>query len=290
MARRIRLSGVLLGAALATWILVVQRMRGMDAGPGTDLGGLGWYLGVWVTMMAAMMLPSVAPMVLLFDKVSAERARRGRAVVPTWIFASSYFAVWTLYGLAAYGVYRVVRSLHLGFLDWDRGGPYVVAALLVFAGAYELTPLKTVCLRHCRSPMHFVLGGWRNGIGGAFRMGAEHGAYCVGCCWGLMVVFFGLGVMSIAWMAVVAALIFTQKILPYGDRLTRAFAVAFVAAGAWIAIAPGSVPGLTQPDSPAADQARMRVMHVRPSMQQAGTEKKSPTDMASNGDSGSMTP
>jgi predicted metal-binding membrane protein len=273
-----------------TWIVIVQRMRGMDAGPGTDLGGLGWYLGVWVTMMAAMMLPSVTPMVLLFDKVSAEGARRGRAVVPTWIFASSYFAVWTLYGLAAYGVYRVVRSLHLGFLDWDRGGPYVVAALLVFAGAYELTPLKTVCLRHCRSPMHFVLGGWRNGIGGAFRMGAEHGGYCVGCCWGLMVVLFGLGVMSIAWMAVVAALIFMQKTLPYGDRLTRAFAVAFVAAGAWIAIAPGSVPGLTQPDSPAADQARMRMMHVQPSMQQVGTEKKSPTDMGSNGDSGSMTP
>ena len=289
-ARRVQLSGLLLGAALVTWIVIVQRMRGMDAGPGTDLGGLGWYLGVWLTMMAAMMLPSVAPMVLLFDKVSAERARRGRAVVPTWIFTSSYLAVWTLYGLTAYGVYRVVRSLHLGFLDWDRGGPYLVAALLVFAGAYELTPLKTVCLRHCRSPMHFVLGGWRNGIGGALRMGAEHGAYCVGCCWGLMVVLFGLGVMSIAWMAVVAALILTQKILPYGDRLTRAFAVAFVVAGAWIAIAPGSVPGLTQPDSPAADQARMRMMHVQPSMQQVGPEKKSPIDMGSNGDSGSMTP
>src|SRR2546430_11864645 len=107
-------------------------------------------------MMAAMMLPSVAPMVLLFDKVSAERARRGRAVVPTWIFASSYFAVWTLYGLAAYGVYRVVRSLHLGFLDWDRGGPHVVSPLLVFAGAYELTPLKTGRLRHFPSALHFV--------------------------------------------------------------------------------------------------------------------------------------
>ncbi len=289
-ARRVQLSALVLGAALVTWILIVLRMRGMDAGPGTDLGGLGWYLGVWVTMMAAMMLPSVTPMVLLFDKVSAERARRGRAVVPTWIFASSYFAVWTLYGLAAYGVYRGVRSLHLGFLDWDRGGPYVVAALLLLAGAYELTPLKTVCLRHCRSPIHFVLGGWRNGIGGALRMGAEHGAYCVGCCWGLMVVLFGLGVMSIAWMAVVAALIFMQKTLPYGDRLTRVFAVAFVAAGVWIAIAPGSVPGLTQPDSPAGDQARMRMTHVQPSMQQAGSQKKSPTDMASNGDSGSMTP
>src|SRR5947208_12486300 len=132
---------LLLLAALVTWILVVQRMRCMDAGPGTDLGGLGWYLGVWVTMMAGMMLPSVAPMVLLFDKVSAERARRGRAVVPTWIFTSSYLAVWTLYGLAAYGIYRLVRSLHLGFLDWDRGGPYVVAALLFLPGAYQLTPL-----------------------------------------------------------------------------------------------------------------------------------------------------
>jgi predicted metal-binding membrane protein len=285
-ARRVQQSALLLGAALVTWILVIRRMRGMDAGPGTDLGGLGWYLGVWVTMMAAMMLPSVAPMVLLFDKVSSERARRGRTVVPTWIFAASYLAVWTLYGLAAYGLYRGVRSLHLGFLDWNRGGPYVVGALLVLAGAYELTPLKAVCLRHCRSPMHFVLGGWRNGVGGALRMGVEHGAYCVGCCWGLMVVLFGLGVMSIAWMAVVAALIFAQKILPYGDRLTRVFAVAFVAAGVWIAAAPGSVPGLTQPDSPAADQARMRMMHMQP----PGMEKQGPADLKPNGGSGSMKP
>ncbi len=285
-ARRVQQSALLLGAALVTWILVIRRMRGMDAGPGTDLGGLGWFLGVWVTMMAAMMLPSVAPMVLLFDKVSADRARRGRAFVPTWIFASTYFAVWTVYGLAAYGLYRGVRSLHLEFLDWDRGGPYVVAGLLVLAGAYELTPLKMVCLRHCRSPMHFVLGGWRDGTRGALRMGAEHGAYCVGCCWGLMVVLFGLGVMSIAWMAVVAALIFAQKILPSGQHLTRVFAVAFVAVGVWIAAAPGSVPGLTQPDSPAADQARMRMMH----MPQGDTEKKAPTNMKPDGTSGSMTP
>jgi len=284
-ARRVQQSALLLGAALVTWILVIRRMRGMDAGPGTDLGGLGWFLGVWVTMMAAMMLPSVAPMVLLFDKVSTERERRGRSFVPTWIFASTYFAVWTGYGLAAYGLYRGVRSLHLEFLDWDRGGPYVVAGLLVLAGAYELTPLKTVCLRHCRSPMHFVLGGWRDGTGGALRMGAEHGAYCVGCCWGMMVVLFGLGVMSIAWMAVVAALIFAQKILPYGQQLTRVFAVVFVAAGVWIAAAPGSVPGLTQPDSPAADQARMRMMHMP-----QGDMEKAPTNMKPDGNSGSMMP
>jgi predicted metal-binding membrane protein len=285
-ARRVQQTVVLLAAALGTWIVVVWRMRGMDAGPGTDLGGFGWYLGVWVTMMAAMMLPAVTPMVLLFDKISAERARRGRSFVPTWVFAASYVAVWTVYGLAAYGLYRGVDALGVGFLAWDRGGPYVVAALLALAGIYELTPLKSVCLRHCRSPMHFVLGGWRNGVGGAVRMGAEHGAYCVGCCWGLMVVLFGLGVMSIAWMAVVAVLIFAQKALPFGGRLPRVFAVAFVAAGLWIAVSPGSLPGLTEPDSPAAARARMRMMHdeSQPAM------RRMPSDLEKDGGSSGMSP
>jgi predicted metal-binding membrane protein len=274
-ARRIQQSAILLGAALATWIVVVQRMRGMDAGPGTDLGGLTWYVGIWVTMMAAMMLPSVAPMVLLFDKVSEERARRNRPYVPTWIFAASYFAVWTLYGLAAYAIYRGIRALDLEFLDWNRGGPYVVGALLAIAGIYELTPLKSICLRHCRSPMHFILGGWRDGTFGAIRMGAEHGGYCVGCCWGLMLVLFALGVMSILWMAVVAALIFAQKLLPRGEVLSRVFAVAFVGAAIWIAAAPSSVPGLIQPNSAAADRARMRMMHMQPSMN-SPSMKKSP--------------
>jgi predicted metal-binding membrane protein len=281
--RRVQLAALLLGATLATWIVVVQRMRGMDAGPGTDLGGLGWYLGIWVTMMAAMMLPSVSPMVLLFDKISAERARRGRPFVPTWIFAAAYLGVWTVYGLAAYGLYRAVHALDPGFLHWDSGGPYVAGALVALAGVYELTPLKSLCLRHCRSPLHFVFTGWREGIGGAVRMGAVHGAYCVGCCWGLMILLFSLGVMSIVWMGVVAALIFAQKVLPLGDRLTRVFAVAFVAAGVWIAASPGSVPGLTLPDSPAADNARSRMMHMQPEMKPGGAQMPS-------GDSGSMSP
>jgi predicted metal-binding membrane protein len=222
-----------------------------------------------------MMLPSVAPMVLLFDRVASERARRGLPYVPTWIFTLAYFAVWTSYGVLAYGVYRAVRALDPGFLAWDRGGPYVVAALLALAGLYELTPLKSVCLRHCRSPMHFVLGGWRDGTGGALRMGVEHGAYCVGCCWGLMVVLFALGVMSLVWMAVVAALIFVQKVVPYGDRLARVFAVAFVGVGIWVASAPSSVPWLTQPNSAAADQARMRMMHMTPTMNGGGMKPNS---------------
>ena len=248
MTARFTQQGALLpGAALVAWIVTVERMSGMDMGPGTDLGGLGWFVGIWVTMMAAMMLPSVAPMVLLFDRVAGEQAKRDRPFVPTWIFVSTYLAVWAVYGLGAYGLYRGIRALDVGFLDWRRGGHYVAGAALAAAGLYELTPLKRVCLRHCRSPLHFVLGGWRPGLRGAIRMGVEHGAYCVGCCWGLMVILFALGVMSLFWMGVVAALIFAQKVLPYGNRLTRPFALLFVAAGIWLAAAPSTFPGLTEP-------------------------------------------
>jgi predicted metal-binding membrane protein len=259
-------AALVLAAALGTWIVTVERMHGMDAGPGTDLGGLGWYMGIWVTMMAAMMFPSAAPMVFLFHRISSERARRGQPFVPTWVFALSYLAVWAAYGLAAYGLYRLVVHFDFGFLDWDRGGRYLAGGAIAAAGLYELTPLKSVCLRHCRGPLHFLLHGWRSGVAGAVRMGTTHGAYCVGCCWGLMVVLFALGVMSLTWMAVVAGLIFAQKLLPKGKYLTRVFAVAFSAAGIWVAAAPGTVPGLTLPDSDAADQARMRMMHMKPAV------------------------
>ena len=240
-------AALLLTAALATWIVTVSRMRGMDAGPGTDLGSLGWYVGVWVTMMAAMMFPAAAPMVLVFHRVSREQERRGQSFVPTWVFVAAYLAVWTAYGLAAYGLYRLAVRAGGDFFAWDRGGRWVAGAAIAAAGVYELTPLKSVCLRHCRTPMHYVLGRWRPGRFGALQMGAEHGAYCVGCCWGLMVVLFALGVMSLTWMAVVAGLIFAQKVLPRGEALTRVLAVVLVAAGIWVASAPGTVPGLTEP-------------------------------------------
>jgi predicted metal-binding membrane protein len=239
----------LLGLTLVAWTLVFDRMRGMDAGPGTDLGGLGWFLGIWVTMMSAMMLPSVAPMVLAFARVSKERARRQQAIyVPTWIFLLGYLAAWTAYGLVAYGVFRVIDALAGGALAWDRAGPYVAGGAILAAGLYQLTPIKDVCLRHCRTPLHLLMHGWREGRFGALRMGSEHGLYCIGCCWGLMIVLFSLGVMSLVWMAAVAGVIFAEKVLPWGLGLTRVLAVVFVALGLWIAFMPGSVPGLTDPD------------------------------------------
>jgi predicted metal-binding membrane protein len=242
-------AAVLLGLTLVAWTLTFDRMRGMDAGPGTDLGGLGWFLGIWVTMMAAMMLPSVAPMVLAFARVTKERARRQQAIyVPTWIFLLGYLAAWTAYGLVAYAVFRVIDAVAGDALAWDRAGPYVAGGAIVVAGLYQLTPIKDVCLHHCRTPLHFLLHGWHEGRLGALRMGTEHGLYCVGCCWGLMIVLFSLGVMSLVWMAVIAGVIFAEKVLPWELRLTRVLAVVFVVLGLWIAFLPGSLPGLTDPD------------------------------------------
>ena len=242
--RPILVSVGLVAAALVGWLVLLDRMRGMDAGPGTDLGSLGWFLGIWVTMTAAMMLPAAAPMTVLFSRTSNDEGAR------TVLFVAGYLLVWTGYGLGAYAVYRALRAGAPAFVAWDRQGPYVAGAALGAAGLYELTPLKSVCLRHCRSPLHFLLHRWHGGPIGAARMGAEHGAYCVGCCWGLMLALFALGVMSLVWMILVTVLIFAEKVLPFGERLARLLAVALVLLGVWVAAAPGSVPGLTQPGSP----------------------------------------
>ncbi len=239
MTARLSVGATLLGVALAAWIVTVARMRGMDMGPGTDLGGFGWYIGVWVTMMAAMMLPSALPMVGF--------VRRIGSAATTWVFIAGYLAAWTAYGIIAYAVARLVRSAGLGFLAWDADGPLIVGIVVVAAGAYQLTPLKRTCLRHCRSPLAIVMHRWRAGRLGALEMGAEHGAYCVGCCAGLMLILFALGVMSLLWMALVAAAIFAEKVLPGGERLSPLLAAAFVVTGVWLAVSPGTFPGLVQP-------------------------------------------
>ncbi len=225
-----RTTVVLFVAALVAWALTVQRMRGMDAGPGTDLGGLGWFLGIWVTMTAAMMLPSAVP--------AAVRVARLAQHLPTGMFVAGYLAVWTAFGLAAYGLFRLVTSFDASWLAWDERGPYVAGGLIVAAGMYELTPLKQKSLHRCRDPQHAE---------GAFRGGLAYGLDCVGCSGGLMVALFALGVMSLVWMAVVAVAIFAEKILPQGLRLSRVFALALVVLGIWVALAPASVPGLTEP-------------------------------------------
>jgi predicted metal-binding membrane protein len=230
LATPVRMMLLLSGLVVVAWAVTVDRMQGMDAGPGTDLGGLGWYLGIWVTMTAAMMLPSEAPSALL-----VVRLRRG---LPTLLFLTGYLAVWTAFGLVAYALFRFSTSFDTGWLAWSEAGPYVAGGAIVAAGVYELTPLKRLFLRRCRSP---------HPDGPAIRSGLGNGLHCVGSSGGLMVVLFALGVMSVFWMVVVAGVIFAEKVLPQGLRLTRGVAVALLALGIWVGFSPSTVPGLTEP-------------------------------------------
>ena len=239
---RLALIGLLFALAAVAWWSTADRMRGMDAGPGTDLGALGWFLGVWIVMMAAMMFPSVAPTVALYSRLGRRRARSAPL-----LFVAGYLLTWTAAGALAYGAWKAGGGLFGEELSWDRGGRWLAGGVLVAAGLYELTPLKDVCLGKCRSPLGFLLGAWRDGPRGAVDMGARHGAWCVGCCWALMASLFALGVMSLAWMAFVAALIALEKTLPWGRAVTYGTALVLVALGVVLVAAPDAIPGLTIP-------------------------------------------
>ena len=214
----------------------------MDEGPGTPLGALGWFLGVWIVMMAAMMFPSVAPTVALY----ARMANRRWPFAPL-VFAAGYLVTWAAAGVAAYALFELVRDGFGSQLAWHGAGRWVAGGTLLVAAVYELTPLKDACLSKCRSPLGFLLGSWRDGISGAFELGARHGAWCVGCCWALMASLFALGVMSLSWMAFVAALIALEKTLPWNRAVTWATAAVLLGVGVLLIASPSAVPGLTVP-------------------------------------------
>jgi predicted metal-binding membrane protein len=216
-------------------------MRGMDSGPWTSLGGFGWFLGVWVGMMAAMMLPSVAPTVALHARMSH------RSPLAPYLFAAGYLLAWTLAGVAAYGAAAGATRALGDQLAWGNAGRAIAGVTLLAAAAYELTPLKRVCLGKCRSPLGTLLGSWRNGLAGAVRMGARNGAWCVGCCWALMASLFALGVMSVTWMALVAGIVAVEKTVPWRRGVTYATAGLLLGLGLVLLTAPEALPGLTTP-------------------------------------------
>jgi predicted metal-binding membrane protein len=239
---RLALVSLLVVVAAAGWWWTADRMRGMDAGPWTDLGPLAWFLGVWVVMMAAMMFPSVAPTVALYSRMT-----RTRTPYRPLVFAAGYLLTWAAAGLLAFVLGDAVGRLPGDVLAWDHAGRALAGGTLVVAAAYELTPLKDVCLGKCRSPLGFLLGSWREGWSGALRMGAKNGAWCVGCCWALMASLFALGIMSVPWMAVVAALIAVEKTLPWRRVVTYGTAALLLALGVLLLVAPQAIPALTVP-------------------------------------------
>jgi len=229
------LTGVvaLLGLAGAAWAVSVERMSGMDMGPGTDPGRLGWFVVTWVLMMAAMMLPALVP-----------AARAGGASAA---FVSGYLGVWTVAGVGAYALVEAVRAEPPGWLAWDSAGRWVAAGAILAAAVYQVTTAKRSCLDRCRTAPRPGPG---PGATGALRDGLRHGAACVGCCAGLMAVLFVLGVMSLTWMVAVTALIAVERLLPWRTPAVYGVAAALAVLGVWIAVDPGSLPGLTLPTAP----------------------------------------
>jgi predicted metal-binding membrane protein len=243
-AVRVRLGLVLalFGVAALGWWWTVGQMQGMDEGPWTSLGAFGWFLGVWVVMMAAMMFPSVAPTVALYSRMTKTRLPLAPAA-----FTAGYLLTWAAAGIAAWTIALGTSRLAGDALAWDSAGRWLAGATVIVAAVYELTPLKDVCLGKCRSPLGFLLGSWRDGVLGGLRMGAKNGAWCVGCCWALMASLFALGVMSITWMALVAGLIAIEKILPWRRVATYGTAAVLLVLGVLILASPHALPWLTVP-------------------------------------------
>jgi predicted metal-binding membrane protein len=235
--------------AAVGWLVTDERMAGMDMGPGTDPGTLGFWVTAWVVMMGAMMFPSIVPMVLMYARIQEGKRTKGQAAPAgaTAVFVAGYLAAWTGFGLLGFAILSLGHELSPGFLAWDEAGPYVAGAVIVGAAIYQLTPLKDVCLSKCRGPFEFLLTAWKPGRVGALRMGLEHGGYCVGCCWALMAALLALGAMSVGWMVFVAALIAVEKLLPWKPVANRSIAVLLAVLGLAVAFAPEDVPGLTVP-------------------------------------------
>lgn len=249
---RLGLVTLLFAVAAAGWWWTAREMRGMDNGPWSTLGTLGWFLGVWVVMMAAMMFPSVAPTVALYSRMT-----RRRSPLAPILFVTGYLLTWAAAGLVAFAVGRGVGSLAGGVLSWDHAGRWIAGGTLILAALYQLTPLKDACLGKCRSPLAFLLGSWREGPTGALQMGAKNGAWCVGCCWALMASLFALGIMSVTWMAVVAGLIAVEKTVPWRRVASRGTAALLLGLGVLLMVAPAAIPALTMPRT-----APMHQMHM----------------------------
>jgi predicted metal-binding membrane protein len=233
---------VLLAAAGLAWWWTVERMAGMGASPGTDLGTLGWFTGTWVLMMAAMMLPSFAPTLTAYVRVT------GGPVPSRWLlFACGYLLVWAVVGVLAYAVFELGKSQLGDDLAWHHGGRWVSGAVIAAAAAYELIPFKRACLARCRGQLEGLRGVTHPGWSAALAMGARSGSWCLGCSWVLMAGLFALGVMSLTWMALIATLIALQKISPWprGARLATAIVLAVLAAG--LLAAPHRLAGLVVP-------------------------------------------
>jgi predicted metal-binding membrane protein len=242
--RAIVMSG-LAGVVVLAWAYIFYLawgMRNMDMGMEMAMprmqswGAIDLILlfVMWSVMMVAMMLPSAAPMVLMFATVNRRRLQRQDPFVPTGVFVLGYLVVWSGFSAAAVTAQWGLHTAALLSPMMVSTSPILGGALLLSAGIFQLTPLKHTCLTHCRSPLGHLMTGWREGTRGAFTMGLQHGRYCVGCCWLLMGLLFVLGVMNLLWVAVIAAFVLTEKVAPAGPWVTRGTGLVLMGWGVWV--------------------------------------------------------
>jgi predicted metal-binding membrane protein len=238
----------LLGVIALSWALIVlgvgsgmralemTRMpRDMVMSPAVWTAGYAaLMLAMWWVMMVAMMLPGASPMLLIFARISRRERAGGRPYVPTGIFAAGYLCVWAGFSAVAVAVQWGLERA--GLLSWMMvtTSRWLGATILIAAGLWQLTPIKHTCLRQCRSPVAYLSAHWRDGRGGAFAMGLEHGAYCLGCCWFLMALLFFGGVMNLYWIAGIAAYVLLEKLLPMGHWLGYAAGLGLTGAGVYL--------------------------------------------------------
>ncbi len=244
--RALVIAAILIIAAIAWAYTVYLAETGMGMGDGMGMGmamadmrswsaaDFGLMFVMWAVMMVAMMAPSAAPMLLMFAAVNRKRRERDAPYVPTGIFLTGYVIVWTAFAAAAtagnWGLHQA--SLLSSMMGASTSG-YLGGALLLAAGAFQWSPLKTACLKQCRTPMGFLMTSWREGPRGALRMGLEHGAYCLGCCWALMLLLFVLGVMNLVWIAALAAFVLAEKVAPMSEWVSRGTGVLLAGWGVW---------------------------------------------------------
>lgn len=238
----------LAGVVALAWLYLWWEAASMHAGdpssmamalppmPRMDPAVLGLTFVMWIVMMAGMMLPSAAPTILFYGAMVRKHAERGSVYPAVWVFTSGYLLLWTGFSLAA--VLLQVALEHAALLTSTMASASNVlnGALLAAAGVYQLTPLKDLCLNKCRNPVHFFMTHWRPGKAGALRMGIALGAYCLGCCWMLMLLLFVVGVMDLAWVALIAAFVFVEKLLPGGRLTSRLAGVTLIVVGSAILV------------------------------------------------------
>ncbi len=234
----------LAGIAAIAWAYMIYLDQAMGKSMGMEMGMArmqGWgtvdfllTFIMWAVMMVAMMTPSATPMILMFSNVNRRRHEQKNPIVATGVFLSGYLVVWTVFSavatVAQWGLHRAALLSSM----MVSNNPLLGGMLLIGAGVFQFTPLKSACLTHCRSPIGFFMTEWREGNGGAFVMGVHHGIYCVGCCWFLMALLFVAGVMNLLWVAAIAGYVLVEKIVPAGNWVSRAVGLCTIIMGVWM--------------------------------------------------------